>query len=98
MSSATPVAALGLSSDVSVLASGFTYSCAIKGEALYCWEVAGNGRWVHISAAVRFSGRDSGLESGVTDVAVGVRHVCAIKNAALYCFGENTAAQLGIGR
>jgi alpha-tubulin suppressor-like RCC1 family protein len=86
-----PVPVTGLPSSVTAVQVGISESCALAGDAVYCW-----GR-IDDSSAVNTAVLVAGLASGVTQLAVGAHAVCAVRAGALECKGGNRKGQLGNG-
>jgi alpha-tubulin suppressor-like RCC1 family protein len=99
--SSVPVAVSGLSSDVSQIATGSNYSCAVVSGGVKCWgwnNSAGLGIGNDFSyryTPVDASGLTSG--SGVTRVVVGRDgHTCALMAfGGVKCWGNNGSGQAG---
>jgi alpha-tubulin suppressor-like RCC1 family protein len=94
----SPVEVDGLSGDVTAVAAGVDFTCAVQKGAVKCWGSndtgqLGNGSYASSSTPVAVPG----LESGVTAVAAGVFHACALKDGEVWCWGENLAGALGDG-
>ncbi len=97
--SLTPVIVSGVSSGVSVLATGASHNCAVTADTgLSCWGSneygqLGNGTETTSSSPVKVSG----MTGGVSGVSAGLRHTCAIRNDVMKCWGFNFYGQLGDG-
>ncbi len=95
----TPVDVIGLSGDVTSIAAGVDFSCAVYKGGAKCWGSndtgqLGNGTYESSAEPAALPG----LESGVSAVAAGVFHACAVKtNGEVWCWGENLAGELGDG-
>lgn len=95
--SSTPVAVSSLT-NVTHVAAGHQFSCAISNQTVSCWGKssngelgAGNTNWKSSPQAV------PGL-TGVSRLALGGKHACALKNdGTLWCWGRNTYGQVGNG-
>ncbi len=95
----SPVDVIGLSGDVTSVAAGVDFSCAVYKGGAKCWGSndtgqLGNGTYESSAEPVT----STGLESGVLAVAAGVFHVCVMKtNGEIWCWGENLVGELGDG-
>lgn len=89
---------------ITAVATGWRHTCAVRGDALYCWGDNGSGQLgLGDSAQSMFMlpEREPRLVSlpgsgPVTAIAAGRAHTCAIRDGALYCWGENRDGQLGL--
>jgi alpha-tubulin suppressor-like RCC1 family protein len=94
-----PVDVIGLSGDVTSVAAGGDFTCAVQKGSVKCWGSnnsgqLGNGTFESNTNPVGIPG----LESGVAVVAAGFFHACAVKtNGEVWCWGENFAGELGDG-
>jgi alpha-tubulin suppressor-like RCC1 family protein len=94
-----PVDVTGLLGDVTSVAAGGDFTCAVQKGGVECWGSnnsgqLGNGTFESNPNPVGIPG----LESGVAVVAAGVFHACAVKtNGEVWCWGENFAGELGDG-
>jgi len=95
----TPVPVLGLSSDVSALAAGYSHSCAVAGGGVLCWGSNANGQLGGGSAGgiSLVPVAVPSLTVGVEALAAGYAHSCALQNGGVLCFGSNSNGQLGNG-
>lgn len=85
-----PTTPQGLTSNVSHLATGYDFACAVQAGNLKCWgagDIAGQN--THIPTTI--------LTGGVTSISGGLGHMCAVQNGGLKCWGANWAGQLGLG-
>lgn len=98
----TPVAVIApLTSGVSAIAAGNTFSLAVRNGGVWAWggnDVGqlGNGSPIGFnptSTPVAVTG----LTSGVTTIAAGMSHGLAVQNGAAYAWGNNVGGQLGDG-
>ncbi len=98
----TPVAVSNMGEDVTAVAIGNSFACAIKAGDLYCWGSNHRGQLgtntmdapevVNALPALTISSKD------VTQVAANGRTACAIKaGGALLCWGDNSQGQAGVG-
>jgi alpha-tubulin suppressor-like RCC1 family protein len=90
----------GLSSGVTAVAAGDSFSCALtEGGGVKCWGhnmygQLGDGTTIDRTAPVDVIG----LSSGVVAIAAGGAHTCAVtEDRALKCWGRNYHGQLGDG-
>ena len=83
-----PVDVSGLTTGVSVLATGVNHTCAVtSGGSVKCW-----GDYALTPVEV------SGLTSGVAAVSTGGNHTCAVMSSGgVKCWGLNSSGQLGDG-
>jgi alpha-tubulin suppressor-like RCC1 family protein len=87
---------------VTEVALGWAHTCAVEGEALYCWGSNDNGRLGDGSTEDRSlpvkvgQGHPDFSNSGVMTVSAG-DHTCAVDNRHTYCWGKNLSGQLGVG-
>lgn len=96
----TPVEAVGLPEDVSLLTAGQAHTCTLTSTGgVLCWGdnrygQLGDGSTVdHITAAIV-----PGLERGVQSVGAGNGFTCALTaQQAVQCWGDNRLGQLGDG-
>lgn len=95
-----PTAVDALSSDVTALAAGYKFTCALKTDgSAWCWGLnssgqLGDGTTVNRSVPTAVSG----LSSGVTAMAGGWTHACALKaDGSVWCWGVNAHGQVGDG-
>lgn len=90
----------GLALQVSQIASGWTYSCAVTTSGgVKCWGAndsgqLGNGGFSYQS----IPGDVTGLTSGVAEIVTGNAHSCAITTSGgVKCWGDDRYGQLGDG-
>ena len=96
--SSTPVQVQGLTSGVSAISLGYSFSCAVMSGSGYCWGYnnvgqLGDGSTTNRSAPVQVQG----LPGGITAVDAGYQHACALVSGGVYCWGYNGSGQLGDG-
>jgi alpha-tubulin suppressor-like RCC1 family protein len=97
-SSPVPVAVTGLPADVTAIAAGWGFTCALTGSgAVYCW---GNNEDGQLGDNSRTQSNVpvpvSGLSSGVTAIAAGWAQACALTTAGtVLCWGDGTDGDLG---
>lgn len=97
-SSATPVAALGLASGVSGIASGLYHTCAVTTTgAAKCWGNNGYDQLGDGTSNGRTTPTDvAGLTVGVASISAGYYHTCAtLLDSSTKCWGGNYYGQLG---
>lgn len=85
-----PTTPAGLTSNVSHLATGYDFACAVQNSALKCWgdgEIVGQS--THLPTTI--------LNGGVTSISGGLGHMCAVQNGAAKCWGANSLGQIGLG-
>jgi len=95
LNSNTPVAVIGLTSEVGAIAAGQTYSLAIQNGKVYAWGhndngQLGNGTFTNSSSPVQVTGI-----TNATSIAAGSAHCLAIQNGAVYAWGENYYGETG---
>ncbi|MCV6636306.1 choice-of-anchor D domain-containing protein [Candidatus Albibeggiatoa sp. nov. NOAA] len=96
--SSIPVNVNGLSSDVSMISLGGSYSCALLNTGgAKCWGYNGYGQVGDGSTTNRLTPVDvSGLTSGVSTIISSNSNGCALLNTSeLKCWGKNTNGQIG---
>jgi alpha-tubulin suppressor-like RCC1 family protein len=96
-----PTAVPGLS-DVSMVATGLSHTCAVTGTGLYCWGSNSLGQLGSDTGADPTTPvTQPALVPNVTDfvtVAAGAQHTCAIRaGGEVRCWGQNSTGQLGEG-
>jgi hypothetical protein len=87
---------IGLTSNVTDIATGFDFSCAVVSGAAKCWGEGtsgqlGDGELEESSTPVQVDG----LTSGVTSITAGSDHVCAVKSGDVYCWGVGSEGEMG---
>jgi alpha-tubulin suppressor-like RCC1 family protein len=95
-----PVEVMGMTSGVTAIATGMSYTCALTADgAVKCWGENGSGQLGDGTSVQRLTPTDvTGLASGVTALAAGAGHTCALtEGGGVKCWGENFSGQLGDG-
>ncbi|BDI22791.1 hypothetical protein L3i23_15670 [Herbiconiux sp. L3-i23] len=98
-SSATPVAVAGGLSEVSTVAVGDRFACAVNADAVYCWGrnqfgQLGDGTTVNRSTPVKVQGLPAGQVAQT--LAVGYDSACVVLDE-MWCWGRGDRGQLGTG-
>ncbi|HEU4410431.1 MAG TPA: hypothetical protein VFS43_34570 [Polyangiaceae bacterium] len=90
--------------DVTALAVGANYSCALAGGQVRCWGANALGQLGNTApspqlTAATFVQRGGSPLAGVTSLAAGDLHACALTSAGepVLCWGANNERQLGDG-
>ena len=94
----TPVDAVGLTSGVASITTGFHHTCAVTTSGgAKCWGRNTNGQLGDNSATNRSTPVNVvGLTSGVASVSAGNNHTCAVTTSAgAKCWGNNINNELG---
>jgi alpha-tubulin suppressor-like RCC1 family protein len=97
-SSSVPVNVVGLTSGITAISTGDTFTCAVTTSGgVKCWGFNGNGELGNNSTTNSPVPVDvSGLTSGVASVSAGYVHACAVTTTgAAKCWGDNINGQLG---
>lgn len=96
---ATPQDVPFLSSDVSALALGGGFACAIVSSSAQCWGENMNGELGrgYTSATESIPIVANGMSSGVTAITANDSHACAVQDGALKCWGVNEDGEIGDG-
>ncbi len=97
-SSLSQSAPLAATNDRQSMAAGYTHTCAIQDEKLYCWGGNDNGQ-LGLGHKESASGAKwvSALPGRVLQVSTLESHTCAITTDGLYCWGKNSFGALGTG-
>ncbi len=95
----TPVDVAGLTSDVSLIASGAFHTCVrIADGSAMCWGEGGDGELGTGGTADRSAAKPVTGLAGVTDLAGGYYHTCALTSSGgVKCWGANNFNQIGDG-
>ena len=94
-----PVAVDGLSTGVTAIAAGSSFTCAIVNGGVQCWGIndkgqLGNNTTTDSPTPVMVQG----LTFGVTAISLGQQYACALVNGGgVQCWGSNFIGQLGNG-
>ncbi len=94
------VAGLGPGSQVTSVAAGRGFTCAIVNGAAQCWGENDEGQLGNGDSSGSPSAIPDdvvGLTSGVSKIGAGSYFACAVVNGAARCWGENASGQLGDG-
>ncbi|HEV7492055.1 MAG TPA: hypothetical protein VGO25_14720, partial [Rhodanobacteraceae bacterium] len=84
--------------DVSELAGGFEYMCAVlTSGAIDCWGANESGQLGDGSTTDRSIPVHVAVQGSTTSATAGVHHTCAVVDAGLKCWGANYYGQLGDG-
>lgn len=104
VTSYVPVPAIGALSgkSVSAISSGEAHTCALAGQAAYCWGFKSKralGVNLTLSTTSPVAVDTSGALAGkaVTAISAGWEQTCAVADAAVFCWGQNDYGQLGTG-
>lgn len=96
------VAGGGALSNVTAIALGYHFSCAISNAQIWCWgdnqegEIGDGTTSAANNGAVLADYGGTAL-TNVTKIAAGRKFVCAISAGVVYCWGANNVGQLGRG-
>ncbi len=97
------VTAGGNLTGVTSISAGATHTCAIAGDAAFCWGSAADGRLGNgatsgsapLAARVAVAGALDGAE--VDSLSAGGSHSCLVSGGEAYCWGSSASGKLGIG-
>lgn len=95
----SPVAVVGLGTDVARISVGWFHSCALmRSGRINCWGYGAQGQLGSGQTANQTTpGEVSGIVTAV-DIGAGGQHTCAALNdGAVKCWGLNTSGQIGDG-
>lgn len=81
---------------VSAVAAGNDYTCAIVAQALYCWGKT-EDKGIGPNARSNTLRPRQMIARDVTAVTTGIAHTCAIVKDALHCWGYNHSNVIGTG-
>ena len=95
----TPVAVVGLTTDVSALALGANHSCALSNAGgVLCWGENSEGQVGDGTARnTKRPKQVLGMDAGVDAITSGLWHTCALAGGDMSCWGQNIAGQVGMG-
>lgn len=88
--------------EVTAIATGDDFSCAVESGKAYCWGASGDGGLgdgleQDSSTPVLVDDTDGFPNTNVTAIDAYYEHVCAIDSGSVYCWGYGTDGQLGNG-
>jgi alpha-tubulin suppressor-like RCC1 family protein len=94
--SSVPFGVSGLTSGVSMIATGASHTCAVVNSKAICWGgnatgQLGNGSTNDSATPV------TAIGANVTAVSAGFAHSCAIVSGGVKCWGNNQSGELGNG-
>lgn len=93
-----PTQVVGLTSGVTDIAAGYSFSCAAVSGGAKCWGTGYDGQLGTGGTTRYYQPIDvSGLSAGVTAVTAGYYHGCAVVSGSVKCWGKNDYGQLGDG-
>lgn len=87
-----------MSKPVTKISLGYSTTCAIADERVYCW---GNAYNAGIGTGIADIYTPSLVQSlaslgRATDISVGLNHTCAVVSGSIYCWGSNQLGALGV--
>jgi alpha-tubulin suppressor-like RCC1 family protein len=91
-----PVAAIGLSANVTQISEGNSYSTAIQSGDVYSWgdlNSLGGATSDLVSTPLALN-----LGAAVSSIGTGITHACAILGGTVVCVGTDYYGELGDGR
>ncbi|MCC5611035.1 putative Ig domain-containing protein [Nostoc sp. CHAB 5834] len=93
-----PVDVLGLTPDVTAIAAGDSFACAVtQGGGAVCWGHDAYGQLGNSDELVSspVPSPVKGLSSGVQSLSLGATHACAVTTTGLKCWGSDNFGELG---
>lgn len=94
----SPVAVVGLAADITAIASGRWFTCALHSAGtISCWGSNEHGQLGRATSDQTRPGQVSNITDAI-QVAAGDKHACAVgATGRVWCWGGNTFGQLGNG-
>jgi len=92
----TPQAVSSLPANVTSIAAGETFTCAIANGGVQCWGENNYGQLGNASTIDQNSPVSVDTLYNVTAIAAGAGHVCAVVDGGVECWGANYDGQLGL--